>query len=397
MISLPKNQKISQKNYKMMSNSPLILIFLTLFPLLISSQNCISDVHDIGKEGLVWPKPSYVPPWVLYPGSKIYESPCLNAYLADMFRLPLNELTNVTFQQILDTFTENNCPFYIHGGLLRDVLSGDPSHDLDFSYSCEPEAAFQICKGILGDVENQTNVSLCYVNYMGYMFIGRRFIDTGLEGKQWEDAFFHIEKQEYTPNMLYFDLVNSVIVDLSTGVEDIATKTIRIPVRPQLWDLWLFTSNKTIGSESMSVYYKSLILKKVARYWKLKTKGYKDFDNSTKNYLLDKVSQYWDSPNYPMKYTFKVFICEALGGKIVKNYTTCRLSTSYEDIPADKILFCKKYMKELSLDFPVLQEGRIFQEIHNMVAYTKCYDFEETPENNDVVANGFLDSPSKLI
>lgn len=352
-----------------------IFLFLVFLPPIIISQHCIDDVQQVEKSGLVWPFPTFVPPWVLYPDSRVYQSICLDNFLANMFQSPLNELTNITIQEILDTYTENKCPFYLHGGLLRDVLSGDPSHDIDISFSCDTETAFQICKNILGESEIEHNISMCYVNSVGYIFIGRRFIDTGIEGKYWELSMFHVENQEYTPNMLYYDLINRFIVDLSTGVEDIQKHQIRIPVRQPLWDLWFYTSNRSLGSESMPVYYKWLILKKITRYWKLRAKGYADYNLETKNYLRDKVSYYWDSKQYPMQYAFKMFLCETFSGRMNQWNMHCITPTAYRDIPEATILFCQKYMHEIYLDFYDIQEGRIVEEINEMVYGTKCFNY----------------------
>lgn len=351
-----------------------ILIFFSILCLFIS-QHCVSDVVELDKSGLVWPSPSFVPPWVLYPASRVYSSICLESYLKDMFTAPLNELTNITYKEIMDIYAANKCPFYLHGGLLRDILEGDPSHDVDIAFPCLPEEALRICESILSDVEIANNVSLCYVNSVGYMFIGRRRIDIGFEGKYWEDSFFHIENQEYTPNMLYYDYLNSVILDLTTGVEDIKNHQIRIPVRPALWDLWLYTANKSIGLEEVPKFQKWLILKKVCRYWKLRAKGYMDYDLATKSYLVGKVDNLWDSSNYPMKLAFKVFLCESLGGRFNNERGLCFLPGGFQNISDDKILFCRKYMHEIYLDFQKVQEGRIVNEVNEMVAYTRCHNF----------------------
>jgi len=352
----------------------LLLIFGLLF--LSNSQHCVSDAKEQDKTGLLWPAPSFVPPWVLYPASRIYGSVCLDSFLQNMFQSPLNELTNITIQQILDTYIANKCPFYLHGGLLRDVLEGDPSHDIDIAFPCDPNLALSICKGLLGATELEQNVSLCYTNEVGYLFIGRRKIDTGIEGKYWEDSFFHLENQEYTPNMLYYDMMNGVIIDLNTGVEDIELHQIRIPVKPQLRDLWLFSANTSIGLPETPLFQKWLVLKKVCRYWKLKAKGYRDSAEGDKAYLVGKVNDLWDSPNYPIKFAFLMFLCESLGGHF-GNFT-CYVPGGYKSISDDKILFCRKYMHELYLDIQGLQDGRIFNEINEIVAYTKCHNYHNT-------------------
>ena len=359
--------------------TPFPIYFLLSLFLLSNSQHCVSDVKQIDKTGLLWPAPSFVPPWVLYPDSRIYSSICLDSYLENMFSEPLNNLTNVTFKQILSTYASNRCPFYLHGGLLRDVLEGDPSHDVDIAFSCSPQMVLKICKDLLGATEIEHNVSLCYINEaVGYAFIGQRRIDTGIEGKYWEDSFFHVETQEYTPNMLYYDQLNGVIVDLNTGVDDIRYHQIRIPVKSHLRDLWLYTANKTIGLEETPLYQKWLILKKVCRYWKLRAKGYTDYPGDDKAYLVGKINELWDSPNYPIKYAFRVFLCEALGGHFDTPNMTCRVPGGYKSITDDKILFCRNYMHELYLDIQTLQGGRIFSEINEMVAYTHCHNYHSS-------------------
>ena len=351
------------------------IIILILLPF-IQSQHCVVDVEEIDKSGLVWPSPTFVPPWVLYPFSHIYSSVCLNSFLDNMFKSPLNELTNITFQEIFDAYKAHNCPFYLHGGLLRDVLEGDPSHDIDIAFPCDPQLALSICESLLNETETIHNVSLCYVNAVGYIFIGRRKIDTGIEGKYWEESFFHIENQEYTPNMLYYDMLNGVIIDMASGVEDIKYHQIRIPVKKNIWDLWLYTVNKSIGLVDAPIFQKWLVLKKVCRYWKLRAKGYKDYGVDDKNYLIGKVNELWDSPNYPIKYAFNVFLCEALGGRFFNS--SCHIEGGFKSITDDKILFCRNYMHQLYMDIQGLKDGRVFSEINEMVAYTKCHNYHST-------------------
>jgi len=348
---------------------PLLVLWVLLF--LSNSQHCVSDVEELEKSTLIWS--GFVLSWFLDPTTKIYRSICLESFIENMFQSPLNELTNITFQEILEAYAANNCPVYLHGGLLRDILKGDPSHDIDLSFSCDSELAVSICKNLLGETEQSKNVSLCYGNKMGYIFIGRRKIDTGLEGKYWHESKFY--QEEYTPNMLYYDLKNRVIIDMNTGVEDIRKQQIRIPVEPLLWDLWLFTPNKTISLPEVPFLEKWFVLRKVCRYWKLKVKGYTDSPGDDKSYLIGKINDLWDSPNYPMRHVFHEFLCEALGGRFYSSDFTCVVPGGFLTVSDDKIMFCKKYMHELYMDIQGLQDGRIFREINEMVSYTKCHDY----------------------
>lgn len=354
-----------------MSSKALLLLFLCTLPFLTLTQHCISDVTPIEKTGLMWLTPNFVPPWLLYPESKLYESQCLTNYLETMFDSPLNNLTNITIKEISNEFTLRKCPFYLHGGLIRDILRGDPSHDVDVSVACPVEKIYEICKSLLKETEEKHNVSLCFVNEYGYMFIGRRFIDIGIEGHYWEDSFFHQENQEFTPNILYYDALNSMIIDLSTGVEDIQNHQIRIPVKEKFWDRWLFTANTTVKNENMPLFAKWIVLKKVCRYWKLKAKGYMDYDNKTKAFLIGKIQSLWNSKAYPMNYAFKMFLCQALGGEVLTNNNTCFVEG---EIPSEKITFCQKYLHEVYLDLRVVENGRIFNEINEMVKGTLCYN-----------------------
>lgn len=295
-----------------------------------------------------------------------------------MFEAPLNNLTNLTIKEIFNEFTLRKCPFYLHGGLIRDVLRGDPSHDVDVCASCPATRIYEICKSLLGNTEEKHNVSLCYVNEYGYLFIGRRFVDIGIEGQYWEDSFFHQENQEFTPNMLYYDVLNSMLIDFSTGVEDIKSHQIRIPVKEKFWDRWLFTANTTIKNENMPLFVKWLVLKKVCRYWKLKAKGYMDYDNKTKAFLIGKIQSLWNSKAYPMNYAFKVFLCQALGGKVMPQNMSCYIEG---EIPVEKITFCQQYLHEVYLDLRLVENGRIFNEINQMVKGTQCYNHYVLVEN----------------
>ena len=113
---------------------------------------------------------------------------------------------------------------------------------------------------------------------------------------------------------------------------------------------------------------------KICRYWKLKVKGYVHYDEATKNYLLGKIESLWNNKAYPMKYTFSVFLCQALGGRIMDEDLNCHFLGDAQNITQDKISFCRQYMREIYLDVNGLQNGTIFNEINEMVAGTPCYN-----------------------
>jgi len=241
--------------------------------------------------------------------------------------------TNVSYGMIMNAMAENNCSFYLHGGVVRDLLQGVDPHDVDGEYPCESEKLQELLLKLVSYSSLSFNVT------NNYFYVGNRTLDVGVEGFNWNIAFFDLEKQEYTPNSLYFDTSNFFLIDLSgNGVEDAMKKQIRIPVERDDWDLWLF---KTTDGE----YIMKKFLRKIPRFWKLRAAGY-NTDNSTLAYLKNVMINLWNDEVYQIKNIFFEYLC-IMTESVYDNLTQqCGPHNHTEKIMS----FCEKLMTSIRSD-----------------------------------------------
>ena len=299
-----------------------------------------------------WPYLTEFPPWEKYPSSQLFQSTCFANRLNKLYEITFNTSPNVSLGIIAKTMNENNCTLYLHGGVIRDIIQGVDAHDIDGEYSCKPEELLEILNKIL----NPDLIWAVLTN--NYFHIGSRS-NLEIELFNWRISFFDLEEQEFTPNTLYFDTSNYMMIDLSgKGVEDAINKYIRIPVERDDWDLWLFKY-----SSSNDPYLIQRFLRKIPRFWKLKASGYSSPDNSTMNYLKNVMETLWNDEIFQIKNMFFGYLCFMTASEY--NNQTIKCENHFYTNKTKE--FCEKLMVILKNDLsdiaqPVRNDTKTFFE-----------------------------------
>ena len=302
-------------------------------------------------ENLLWPSQNQPKPWLIFSSAKIYYSKCFNDKFNYYFSKIIPGSNNITFISFLQNLSLRNCLYYTHGGFVRDLINGVYPHDLDGQYSCRKEVLLEACGEILGP-------EFCYVDMnTSYFFIGNH----SLEGYSWNSSFFSLIDQEYTPDSLYYDHLNQVILDLTgNGLDDIKKTKIRIPVQRNQWDLWLL---KNIDDPVRKVF----ALRKVPRYWKLKEIGFQDYDNVTLNYLTDKIANLWENTKFPMKLAFLLHFCWILDGNFDIKSEFC--TPKQQNFTNENVQKLKIFVKVLRADLP----RKIIKDLDKHIKEIGCF------------------------
>lgn len=321
----------------------------------LSSKKICSDYQRITSyDSLIWPDPNTPLPWDIFPFIKIYSSQCINENFDAFFSKIIPFSNNITFSTFLQTLLQNGCVYYPHGGFVRDLVNSVYPHDLDGQYSCKTEEILKYCREILGE-------SFCSADRnSSFFFIGNH----SLEGFNW-NAFFSLEDQEYTPDSLYYDPLNKVLIDLSgNGLEDIMRTQIRIPVERSNWDKWLIKDN---DDPILRLYS----LRKVPRYWKLKKIGFKDYNEETLRYLKNKIASLWDNNRYPMKNAFKLHFCWILDGKYSDN-TTKYCQPKDEMFDVERVIKFKEFIEIIMVEFDQMPK-KVLKDLKKLIKETGCF------------------------
>lgn len=275
-----------------------LYLFLLISNVYSVKESC-SDFQQINSfNNLEWNYTNLSAPWNIFPQTKIYSSNCFENNI-NVFLAKLIPGSNLTFSEFFSELRSRGCVFYPHGGFIRDLVNNRYPHDLDGQYSCSKEKMLNSCIEI-------TSPGFCYLDMnISFFYLGNH----SLEAFSWDQSFFSLVDQEYTPDSLYYDPVNHLIIDLSgMGLEDILNIQIRIPVEKNQWEYWLLRPNQEKNNGKM------FGLRKVPRYWKLKQIGFSDYDIQTVSFLKQKIASLWNNPEFPMKIAFIQHFCWILQG-----------------------------------------------------------------------------------
>lgn len=198
-----------------------------------------------------------------------------------------------TVADILEVLRDGGCPVFIYGGVVRDQFLGKTPNDVDVEVDCTISTVVTICK------QNWGNGN-CGKETDTITHIGTPFDPKSVDLAPTTSTFYaSLSQLEYTVNSLAYDTNGlNVIIDLSgNGVDDVCTKTIRIPSddnSEDSWNLW----------KAASPY-------KLYRFWKLRSKGFTAYNEDTENFIVSSTKTEIDGDS-PTGRQFKSFYCNAV-------------------------------------------------------------------------------------
>ena len=233
-------------------------------------------------------------------------------------------------QRVRDVFTaleQKGCYPFFYGGVVRDLLLGKAPADVDLEADCETEQVYNICNETWG-AEN------CRIGSKAHIGVEVCSPDDLIDAASTNSTFFaNLSALEYTVNALAYDSngINNVIVDLTgKGVNDVCSKTIRIPSNNnsrESWNEWSDTS-------------------KLYRFWKLRVKGFMPSDDQTLDYIVERTK---DAIESDLK-SFKKFYCKTAYEGAGYDDTRNACNTT-EQTCMDRAYTARNYMLSYSADF----------------------------------------------
>jgi hypothetical protein len=179
--------------------------------------------------------PEAVAPWTVF-DYKLYRSAAATTAIRSVLKCNAAG-TSDSFEDILsaiasgspagDKQQKNYC--YLVGGQVRDVLHGQLSKDIDFSYSCSAQEV-----ALVTVAHGWPTKYKCIGNDVpspNYVLVGDESSESYLEGFCIQ---FNTTKapsmSDFTMNTLVYDLTNDVIIDKCGGVSDIQAGALRLSV-----------------------------------------------------------------------------------------------------------------------------------------------------------------------
>ncbi|CDR33465.1 hypothetical protein [Criblamydia sequanensis] len=178
---------------------------------------------------------------------------------------------DATYRQVIDILIDEGQNVWISGGILRDLLGSHPDkpHDLDFSFSGNPEEIQKIAD------KN---------GWLYTFFPGSKTITIGDRNGIFMEGLpkaFSVdrkdESEEFTINTIYYNCNKSCFLPESKiGLADLKKRILRI--KTNRWYDWLFS-----GEEKYN---------KIFRFWKMAGKGY-FFSKELESFIANEAEKAW--------------------------------------------------------------------------------------------------------
>ena len=190
----------------------------------------------------------------------------------------------ITFGEIVDKLIASGIKVFLHGGIVRDLITNTRSTDIDIVFDTDVAKVKDICER-----ENwpcaEVMIREQYINFGQDKGIS-------LEGSNLKASFIvPIHFHEATVNDMSYDMTNQIIIDYSgMGIVDVLARRLRITPAPKYWQRWAEDD-----------------FKKPMRFFKLIQKGYTPATPETLAFVVNYIRDNFDivyekqfSPRYPV-------------------------------------------------------------------------------------------------
>lgn len=190
----------------------------------------------------------------------------------------------LTFGEIVDKLIASGIKVFLHGGIVRDLITNTRSTDIDIVFDTDVAKVKDICER-----ENwpcaQVMIREQYINFGQDKGIS-------LEGSNLKASFIvPIHFHEATVNDLSFDMNNQILIDYSgSGLVDVLARRLRITPSRKYWQRWAEDD-----------------FKKPLRFFKLIQKGFTPATPETLEFVINYIREHIDdvyekqfSPRYPV-------------------------------------------------------------------------------------------------
>lgn len=154
----------------------------------------------------------------------------MNATLKELFEKNISKEIKKQIMHIVETYNSNNFECWLVGGPVRDLILERKPHDFDFATNCPLEKTKELFDHVIetGEDHGTLTVHISGNNYEITRY--RKDVDT--DGRRATIEFSNtieedLLRRDLTVNAIAFNPNTSKIVDVSGGINDIKTKTLR--------------------------------------------------------------------------------------------------------------------------------------------------------------------------
>jgi len=212
--------------------------------------------------------------WREFRNIKFYKSKTVTKVVHSILKTVLPDI-GVTYAEIINEFLNADWPIgiFLHGGLLRDILTSTIGNDVDITFTCSHLEMKEICdkKGWKSRIREN----------MPYWVVGGEVdFETKLEGFPLSfNGLAKYQVSDFAANTLYYDCKNEIIIDrYGKGVEAALKHQITLSVNsPEEWDEWR-NADYFVGA-------------KLFRFYKFIIRGF-DYDVEEARYVQESIQKF---------------------------------------------------------------------------------------------------------
>ena len=229
---------------------------------------------------------------------RFYKLDFLEYRINSLRRFYIGEIES-TLGFVFDKLKAENIKVFLHGGIVRDLLMGVRSADIDIIFDKDVQAIKPLCEKYRWPC-SEIMVREQYINFG----ISK---GAGLEGANLSKTFMApLWEHEASVNALAYDLQNNVLIDITGyGLEDIARGQFRLGAHPHDWLKWAKDAKRPF------------------RYFKLIQKGFAPINEELHNFVTGYIRDNWETvynrpihKDYPIPWIKQILIKTMTQGTI---------------------------------------------------------------------------------
>jgi hypothetical protein len=205
-----------------------------------------------------------------------------------------------TVGSIFDKLQAEGLKLFLHGGIIRDMIKGVRSSDIDILFDRDVSSVKALCDKLNWPCSTVL-IREQYINFG---------TDKGasIEGGNLSKAFMTpVWEQENSINSFAYDLQNDILIDITGfGLVDIIHNKFRLGVKPADWPKWARSDAK-----------------RPFRYFKMLEKGYEPLNPDMHKFVVDYIENNWETiynrpihKDYPIPWIKQILVKTITQGEI---------------------------------------------------------------------------------
>lgn len=300
--------------------------------------------------------------WREFPKIKFYRSQTVTLIIRQILNTLVPEI-GVTYQHIIEQFLHAEWPIsiFLHGGLLRDIMTSKIGNDVDITFTCGHHEMKEICDRQGWKSEIREDIPYWVIG-------GASSFETKLEGFPLSfNGLAQPHVQDFFANTIYYDCKNNIIIDrYGMGVSAALAHRITLPCySPSDWVSW-----------RQADFVPGV---KMFRFYKFVTRGF-DYDIDEARFVQSSIQEYvQNTPEAASKSCYHALV------KLARGQNKRSAASEYKEKLRNKVVEIYMRTNEESLESAQEFWNATWEVIVNNAICMGSFEDEPASLNSDYV------------